>query len=63
MTPLFEAIKRERPEITVTVATWGIGASVLRNSPYVDHLLETPDALIDFRGALTSLKNSSKRAA
>jgi ADP-heptose:LPS heptosyltransferase len=60
MTPLFEAIKRERPETTVTVATWGIGASVLRNSPYVDHLLETPDALKDFRGALTSLKKQLK---
>ncbi len=60
MTPLFEAIKRARPETTVTVATWGIGASVLRNSPYVDHLIETPDMLKDFRGAVTSLRRQLK---
>jgi len=60
MTPLFEAIKRERPETTVTVATWGIGASVLRNSPYVDHLIETPDPLKNFGGAVTSLRRQLK---
>ena len=60
MTPLFEAIKSGRPETTVVVATWGIGASLLRNSPYVDHLIETPDALKDFGGAVTSLRRQLK---
>ncbi len=60
MTPLFEAIKRGRPEMKVIVATHGIGASVLRNSPYVDHLIETPDILKDFWGAVASLRMQLK---
>ena len=60
MTPLFEAIKRARPEIRVVVATWGIGIQVLRNSPYVDDLLDTPDPLKDFFGAVSSLRRQLK---
>lgn len=56
MTPVFEAIKRARPDIRVAVATWGIGAQVLRNSPYIDDLLETPNALLDFQTAVSSLR-------
>ena len=56
MTPLFEVIKRARPEIRVAVATWGIGVQVLRNSPFVDDLLETPDALKHFFEAVVSLR-------
>ncbi len=60
MTPLFEVIKRARPEIRVTVGTWGIGAEVLRNSPYVDDLFDTPDPLKDFFGAVFSLRRQLK---
>ena len=60
LTPLFEAIKRQRPEITVIVATWGMGVSVLRHSPYVDHLIETPNVLDDFSGAVASLRRQLK---
>jgi ADP-heptose:LPS heptosyltransferase len=60
LTPLFEAIKREHPEITTIVATWGMGAAVLRHSPYVDHLIVTPNALKDFSGALASLRQQLK---
>src|ERR1017187_5434977 len=62
LTPLFEAIKRQRPEITVIVATWGMGVSVLRHSPYVDHLIETPNVLDDFSGAVASLRRNSRCA-
>src|SRR5260370_1034817 len=47
MTPVFEAIKAERPEVVVTVATRGLGVEVLRHNPCVDHLVETPNALTD----------------
>ena len=60
MTPLFEVIKRARPEIRVTVATWGVGAQVLRNSPFVDDLLETPNALKHFFDAVVSLRRQLK---
>ena len=60
MTPLFEVIKRARPETKVTVATWGIGLQVLRNSPYVDDLLATPDPLKDLIGAVSSLRRQLK---
>ncbi len=53
MTPLFEVIKRARPETKVTVATWGIGAQVLRNSPFVNDLLDNPRSAEGFlRGRL-----------
>jgi ADP-heptose:LPS heptosyltransferase len=57
MTPLFEAIKRDRPDVRITVATWGIGAQVLRNCPYIDDLLETPSPLTGFWGAVSSVRD------
>lgn len=60
LTPVFEAIRRERPEIKVIVATWGMGVGVLHHSPYVDHLIETPNVLKDFSNALASLRQQLK---
>jgi ADP-heptose:LPS heptosyltransferase len=45
LTPLYEAIKHFRPEVTVTVATRALGLALLRHHPFVDHLIETPDPL------------------
>jgi ADP-heptose:LPS heptosyltransferase len=45
LTPLYEAIKRSRPEVRVTVATRGLGAALLRHHAFIDHLIETPDPL------------------
>lgn len=45
LTPLYEAIKRSRPEVTITVATRGLGAQLLRHHRFVDSLIETPDPL------------------
>ena len=56
MTPVFEALKHGREGITITVATRGLGLGVLRHSPFVDHLIETPDPLTDLDGAVKSLK-------
>jgi ADP-heptose:LPS heptosyltransferase len=56
LTPLFEAIKISRPDVAVTVATRGLGSQVLRHSPYVDRLLETPDPLTDLWGAVRALR-------
>jgi ADP-heptose:LPS heptosyltransferase len=54
MTPLYEALRRRR--IHVTVATRGLGLGVLRHSPFVDSLLETPDPLTDLGAAVKSLR-------
>jgi ADP-heptose:LPS heptosyltransferase len=51
LTPLFEAIKADRPELVVTVATRGLGAELLRHNPCVDFVVVTPDALVDTIGA------------
>jgi ADP-heptose:LPS heptosyltransferase len=59
MTPLYEALRRRR--IHVTVATRGLGLEVLRHSPYVDTLLETPDPLTDLGAAVTSLRRQLTR--
>ncbi len=61
MTPLYEALKRGRPELTITVATRGLGLQVLRHSPFVDHLLETPDPLKNVRAAASSLSRQLKQ--
>ena len=55
LTPLFEAIRQGRPDISITVATRGIGAALLRHHPFIDHLIETPDPLVDVRGTVRVL--------
>ena len=45
LTPVYEAIKRTRPSVTIVVATRGTGAALLRHNGYVDHVLVTPDPL------------------
>ncbi len=60
MTPLYEALKRGTPARTVTVATRGLGLQVLRHSPFVDALIETPDPLQDVWTAAKSLARQMK---
>jgi ADP-heptose:LPS heptosyltransferase len=60
LSPIYEAIKRIRPNMSISVATYGIGAELLRHSPFVDHVLITPDVLKDFPGALASLRRQLK---
>ena len=55
LTPLYEAIKRSRPEVTVTVATRGLGLALLRHHAFIDHLIETPDPLTDTLSAARTL--------
>jgi ADP-heptose:LPS heptosyltransferase len=51
MTPVFEALKRMRPDVRVSVATWGLAAQLLRNSPHIDDLIESPNPLKNFFAA------------
>jgi hypothetical protein len=61
LTPLYEAIKRSRPEVTVTVATRGLGFALLRHHPCIDHLIGTLDPLTDtFAAARTLVLELSK---
>jgi ADP-heptose:LPS heptosyltransferase len=61
LTPLFEALKLCRPNLGITVATRGLGLEVLRHSPYVDRLIDTPDPLTDLKGAAAVLRSSLKK--
>lgn len=54
-TVLYEAIKRSRPEITITVATPSFGFHALRHNPFIDHLIETPDPTADLPAAVRTL--------
>lgn len=56
MTPVFDTLKRSRPEINLTVATCGLGLQVLRHSPFIDHLIDTPDPTTDMGGAVRGLR-------
>jgi ADP-heptose:LPS heptosyltransferase len=56
LTPVYEAIKRSHPEVTISVATRGLGLAVLRHNSSVDHVIETPDALRDTFGAAKVLR-------
>jgi ADP-heptose:LPS heptosyltransferase len=61
LTPLYEAIKRSRPDVTVTVATRGLGLALLRHHPFLDHLIETPDPLTQTVSAAQALVSELTR--
>lgn len=56
LTPVYEAIKRSRSEVKISVATRGLGLAVLRHNSSIDHLIETPDPLRDTFGAAKALR-------
>jgi ADP-heptose:LPS heptosyltransferase len=55
LTPVYEAIKRARPEMTITVATRGLGLALLRHNRSIDHLIETSDPLQSIFAAVKAL--------
>jgi ADP-heptose:LPS heptosyltransferase len=61
LTPFFEALKLCRPDLAITVATRGMGSQVLRHSPYIDRLIDTPDPLKDLKAAVLFLRGSLRR--
>jgi ADP-heptose:LPS heptosyltransferase len=61
LTPLFEALKLCRKDIEITVATRGLALQVLRHSPYVDRLIDTPDPLQDLKAAVLFLRDRLRR--
>jgi ADP-heptose:LPS heptosyltransferase len=61
LTPFFEAMRLCRPDVTITVATRGMGSQVLRYSPYIDRLIDTPDPLKDLKAAGLFLRSSLRR--
>lgn len=61
LTPVFEAIKRSRPEVEIVVATRGVGLQTLRHNPFIDHLIETPDALAHTLQAASVLRDQLRR--
>ena len=60
-TPIFEAIKQSRPEVEITVATRSLGAQVPRHSPFVDHLIETPNPLTNLLVTVRFLRKELAR--
>jgi ADP-heptose:LPS heptosyltransferase len=61
LTPFFEALKLCRPDVAITVATRGMGSQVLRHSPYIDRLIDTPDPLTDLKAAVLFLRSCLRR--
>ena len=55
LTPLYDAIRAEKPHAIITVATRGLGLQVLRHNPAIDQLIETPDPLRELRPAAKAL--------
>ena len=45
LTPVYAAIKHCRPDLTITVATWGLGYDLLRHNPHIDHLIHIPNPM------------------
>jgi len=60
LTPVYEAIKRDRPDTTLTVVTRGLGLSLLRHHPFIDHLIETPDVFASPLNAARTLRAALK---
>ena len=56
LSPVFEALKRSRPEIQIIVTSCGIGVQVHRHSKFIDHVIETPDPLINLLPAVVELR-------
>jgi ADP-heptose:LPS heptosyltransferase len=57
LTPLYDAIRTEKPHAVITVATRGLGLEVLRHNASIDHLIETPDPLRDLSVAAKALSS------
>lgn len=57
MTPVYEGIKRSRPNARITVATRGVALLILRRSPFVDHLIETPDPFKNLAATIMVLRS------
>ncbi|WP_263377029.1 glycosyltransferase family 9 protein [Granulicella aggregans] len=57
LTPLFDAIRAEKPHAVIAVATRGVGLDVLRHNAAIDHLIETPDPLHELRPAAKALSS------
>ncbi|SFS16600.1 ADP-heptose:LPS heptosyltransferase [Granulicella pectinivorans] len=56
-TPFYEAMKLRRPDVSITVATRGLGADFLRHHPFVDHVISTSsDGLKDPRAAAREVR-------
>jgi ADP-heptose:LPS heptosyltransferase len=61
LTPLYAAIKRCRPDITITVATHGLAYDLLRHNPHIDHLIRIPDPIRDLSSAARTLSAELSR--
>jgi ADP-heptose:LPS heptosyltransferase len=61
LSPVFEAIKRSRPEIQITLATHGLGAQVHRHSRFIDQIIETPDPFTQLLPAAITLRRQLHR--
>jgi ADP-heptose:LPS heptosyltransferase len=61
LTPVYEAIKSTKPSVEITVATRGLGLSLLRHNPLIDHLIETPNPLTSTVAAARALRSELER--
>ena len=57
LTPLYDAIRAEKPHAIITVATRGLGLELLRHNAAIDHLIKTPDPLRELLPAAKALSS------
>lgn len=55
-TPLVPALRHAVPGCRIAVAAGGFGLNVFRLNPGIDHVIETPNPLHDFKGAVATLR-------
>ena len=61
LTPLFETLKRCRPDMKVILAGHGLPIEINRYSPFIDALIATPDPSTDLPAATRSLRGQLRR--
>jgi ADP-heptose:LPS heptosyltransferase len=57
-TPVFEALRRARPNARITVASSGIALEAIRNNPFIDRIVETPDPYVHTLAAARAVRRA-----
>lgn len=59
-TPIFEALRRARPNARITVASSGLALETIRNSPFIDRIIETPNPYTHTLAAARTIRRQFK---
>jgi ADP-heptose:LPS heptosyltransferase len=59
-TPIFEALRQARPNARITVASSGLALETVRNNPFIDRLIETPNPYTHTLAAARTIRHAFK---